>query len=210
MDQDETWHGGRPRPWLHCVRWGPGSPTPKGIQPPFSAHVGCGQMAGWMKMPHGMKVGVGPNHTVRWGPAPPPKERGAQPPIFGPIQRRHFWLQGFKVCCHGNQVLAKLGKNLTKIVNFTCVRHINAVLFGKRVSAIGEFICETTLLKGQTGVTMATNFGTKIAISAFLWKTSDCKCLRNVAVAMWRGCRLLSAVPNISESNKSSNLFWIG
>ena len=24
MDQDETWHGGRPRP--HCVRWGPSSP----------------------------------------------------------------------------------------------------------------------------------------------------------------------------------------
>jgi len=22
-DQDETWHAGRPRPWPHCVRWGP-------------------------------------------------------------------------------------------------------------------------------------------------------------------------------------------
>jgi len=21
MDQDETWHGGRPRPWPRCVRW---------------------------------------------------------------------------------------------------------------------------------------------------------------------------------------------
>jgi len=50
--------------------------------------------------------------------------------------------------------------------NFTCVRHINAVLFRNKVSAISEFICENTLLKGQTGVTMASNFGTKIAISA--------------------------------------------
>ena len=30
MDQDETWHGGRTRPWPHCVRWGPSSPTQKG------------------------------------------------------------------------------------------------------------------------------------------------------------------------------------
>jgi len=29
MDQHETWHAGRPRPWPHCVRWGPSSPSPK-------------------------------------------------------------------------------------------------------------------------------------------------------------------------------------
>jgi len=33
-DQDETWHAGRPRPWPHCVRWGPSSP-PKVAQPPI-------------------------------------------------------------------------------------------------------------------------------------------------------------------------------
>ena len=33
-DQDETWHAGRPRPWPHCVRWGPTSPSLKGAQPP--------------------------------------------------------------------------------------------------------------------------------------------------------------------------------
>jgi len=33
-DQDETWHAGRPRPWPHCVRWGPSSPSPKETQPP--------------------------------------------------------------------------------------------------------------------------------------------------------------------------------
>jgi len=21
MDQDETWHAGKPQPWPHCVRW---------------------------------------------------------------------------------------------------------------------------------------------------------------------------------------------
>ena len=36
MDQDETWHGGRPRPRSHCVRWRPSSPFP-------TAHVCCGQ-----------------------------------------------------------------------------------------------------------------------------------------------------------------------
>jgi len=34
MDEDETWHGGRPRPRSHCVRWGPSSFLPKGAQPP--------------------------------------------------------------------------------------------------------------------------------------------------------------------------------
>jgi len=32
MDQEETWHTGRPRPRPR-VRWGPGSP-PEGEQPP--------------------------------------------------------------------------------------------------------------------------------------------------------------------------------
>jgi len=35
MDQDETWHTGRPQPWPHCARWGPSSPSPKGAQPPI-------------------------------------------------------------------------------------------------------------------------------------------------------------------------------
>jgi len=47
-DQDETWHAGRPQPWPHYVRWGPSSPSP---EPPFSAHVCCGQTAGWIMMP---------------------------------------------------------------------------------------------------------------------------------------------------------------
>jgi len=46
MDQDETWHGGRPRLRPHCVRWGPScAPTPekRGHAAQFSAHVYCGQ-----------------------------------------------------------------------------------------------------------------------------------------------------------------------
>ena len=34
-DQDETWHTSRPRPWPHCVRWAPSSPSLKGAQPPI-------------------------------------------------------------------------------------------------------------------------------------------------------------------------------
>ena len=33
-DQYETRHAGRPRPWPHCVRWGPSSLSPKRAQPP--------------------------------------------------------------------------------------------------------------------------------------------------------------------------------
>jgi len=71
MDQNETWHGGRPRPRPHCVRWGPSSLPKRGTAPnfrpvrqatvldgdpapphkkggtaptQFSAHVYCGQM----------------------------------------------------------------------------------------------------------------------------------------------------------------------
>ena len=61
IDQDETWHAGRPRPRPHCAKWGPSSPSPKsGHSPQFSAHVFCGQMAGWIKMSLGTMVGLGP------------------------------------------------------------------------------------------------------------------------------------------------------
>jgi len=87
MDQDETWKAGRPRPWPHCVRWGPSSPSPKGHSlSQFSAHICYGQVAGWIKMPLGMEVGLSPGDFVLDGdPAPPPqKGSGASSPIFGP------------------------------------------------------------------------------------------------------------------------------
>jgi len=36
----------------------------KGHSPQFSAHVCCGQTAGWMKIPYGMEVGLGPGDIV--------------------------------------------------------------------------------------------------------------------------------------------------
>ena len=65
MDKDETWHGGRPWPWPHCVRWGHSSPSPKGHSPPnFSAHVCCGQTAGLIKMPLSRDVDLSPGDIV--------------------------------------------------------------------------------------------------------------------------------------------------
>jgi len=48
-----------------------GDPAPP---PQFSAHVYCGQTAGWIKMPLGTEVGLGPGDIVLDGdPAPPPQ-----------------------------------------------------------------------------------------------------------------------------------------
>jgi len=83
MDQDETWHGGRPRPRPQCVTRGPSSPK-KGAQPrpQFPAHVCCGQTAGWIKMPLGTEVCLGPGDTVLDGDPSPPAERGTAAPLF--------------------------------------------------------------------------------------------------------------------------------
>jgi len=76
-DQDETWQAGKPRPWPHCVRWGPSCPPPKGHSPQFSAHICCGQMAAWIKMSLGIELGIGPGDFVLDGDpaAPSPKRR---------------------------------------------------------------------------------------------------------------------------------------
>ena len=65
MDQDATWYGGRPLPNKEG--------TAAALQ--FSAHVCCGQMAGWIKMSLGMEIGLDPGHIVLNGdPALPQKE----------------------------------------------------------------------------------------------------------------------------------------
>jgi len=81
MDQDATWyHEDRPPPRPHCSRWGPRSPSKKrGAEPRFSAHVGCGQRAEWIKMPLGTKVGRGPGHIVLHGNPAPLQKRGTAP-----------------------------------------------------------------------------------------------------------------------------------
>jgi len=62
-------------------------PLPKGAQPLnfwFSAHVYCGQMDGWIKMPLGREVGLGPGHIVLDGdPALPPPKGHSPTPNFG-------------------------------------------------------------------------------------------------------------------------------
>ena len=85
MDEDETCHASRPRPWPHCVRWEPSSPASKGHCPQFLAHICCGQMAVWIKM----ALRGGPRsrqHCARWGPSSSSPNRGhSPPPIFGPF-----------------------------------------------------------------------------------------------------------------------------
>jgi len=47
----------------------------------------CGQTVGWIKIPLGTEVGVGPGHIVLDGDTAPPTERGTTaslPPLFGP------------------------------------------------------------------------------------------------------------------------------
>jgi len=59
------------------------APPQKGHSPQFSAHVCCGQTAGWIKMPLGTEVGLGPGHIVLDGdPAPLTTERGTAAPFY--------------------------------------------------------------------------------------------------------------------------------
>jgi len=78
MNQDATWYRGRPWPRLQCVRWGPTFPQKGHTLHKFSAHVWCGQTAGWIEIPLGMEVGLGPGDIVLDGdPArPPPHGKG--------------------------------------------------------------------------------------------------------------------------------------
>jgi len=99
MHQDATWYGGRPHPRGLYVRWGPSPPPKNGAEPlpQFSAHVYCGQTAGWIKMPLGTEVGLGPDDIVLdWDPAPPPQKGGRpprEPQIFGP----RYWAGWIKM-----------------------------------------------------------------------------------------------------------------
>ena len=63
-------------------------PSPKWVQaysPQFSAHICCGQMAGWIKMPLGMEVGLGPGDFVLdVDPARPP-QKGVHPQFLAHV-----------------------------------------------------------------------------------------------------------------------------
>jgi len=59
----------------------------KGAEPPphFSAHVYCGQTAGWIKVAYNMEVGFGPGHIVLNGDTAPVAQKGTEPPNFWPM-----------------------------------------------------------------------------------------------------------------------------
>ena len=75
MDEDETSHAGRLGPEHIVLDAYPGPSPPKGHSTQFSAHICCGQRAGWIKIPLGMEVGLDPSDIVLDGdPAPPPQK----------------------------------------------------------------------------------------------------------------------------------------
>ena len=89
-----------------------------------------------------------------------------------PMQTRHFWLQGSKGRCHGNQFFGKIGQNHKNGHNFSCKRHIHALFRFEIGFVLSANLCyrrihlwHSRIHKRQRGVTMATNFGTKIAIN---------------------------------------------
>jgi len=58
----------------------PARPPKKGAEDPkFSAHVYCGQTAGWMKLVLGMVVGLSPGNFVLDGDPVPLPKKGAEP-----------------------------------------------------------------------------------------------------------------------------------
>jgi len=81
MDQDGTWHGGRPQPRRLCVKWYPATPVKGGGAPSPISGPFLLWPYGWMHedatwygcrpQPRGL--------CVRWGPSPPYPKRGHCP-----------------------------------------------------------------------------------------------------------------------------------
>jgi len=57
----------------------------RGTVPQFSAHICCGQMAGWIKMPLGTEVGLSIGDIVLDGDPAPPPLKGHSPFNFRPM-----------------------------------------------------------------------------------------------------------------------------
>jgi len=72
-------------------------PLPKmGWSPPnFSAHVYCGQMAGWIKMPLRIEVGLNPGDFVLDGDSAPSPEGGGAPQFSANVYCGHMaaWIK---------------------------------------------------------------------------------------------------------------------
>jgi len=81
----------------HIVLDGIQLPLPqRGTAPTqFLAHICCGQMAAWIKMPLGMELGLSPGDYVRWRPRSAlPKKGGRPPPQFS----AHFYCGQTAAC----------------------------------------------------------------------------------------------------------------
>jgi len=76
MDQDETWHGGRPLPFPHCVRWRPSCPPQNGDTAAPTFRPMSLWPNGWMDQDaawYGGRPGPRP-HCVRCEPSSPLKK----------------------------------------------------------------------------------------------------------------------------------------
>ena len=80
MDQDELGMEVGLGPGHIVLDGDPAPPPQTGTAPQFSAHVCCGQTAGWIKMPLGTEVGLGPGDSVLEG-IQLPRKGGTAPPI---------------------------------------------------------------------------------------------------------------------------------
>ena len=74
----------------------PAPPPKRGTAPQFLAHVLCGKMAGWIKMPLGMEIGLGPGDLD--GDPAPYRNRGTVPLNFRPMSIVAKRLDGSR--CH--------------------------------------------------------------------------------------------------------------
>ena len=86
MDQDEPWLAGRPRPWPHCVRWGPSSSSPKGAQPQIFGPCLLWPN-GWMNQDatwYGGRPWPRP-HCARCEPSPLPRIGDPKPQFLGHV-----------------------------------------------------------------------------------------------------------------------------
>jgi len=80
IHHDSTWYGGSLHHGAAVLDGDPAPLRPKrGRTPKFSAHVYCGQTAGWIKMVLGMEVGRSPGDLVVLDVDPAPSA------IFGPF-----------------------------------------------------------------------------------------------------------------------------
>jgi len=82
MDQDETWHAGRPWPRPHCLRWVPSYLPQRGTAPNFRP---ISAMAKWLdgsRWHLAWRLASARPHCARWGPSSTP-QKGAEPPILG-------------------------------------------------------------------------------------------------------------------------------